>query len=87
MSDGVFVRCPCCGVEHEDMDGFGVLTCEMCGYCSHPSVTGGRCDSCDRPVPRSAAAPRIQRFRKTNVSLYRFHRDYEFVGAAQEGKA
>ena len=45
------VACPKCGVEYEDMDGFGVLHCPSCGYCTHPSATGdGKggyvCDLC-----------------------------------------
>lgn len=29
--------CPNCGEWVEDFDGFGVLTHEACGYCSHPA--------------------------------------------------
>lgn len=28
--------CPKCKVEQDDMDGFGILYCELCGYCTHP---------------------------------------------------
>ena len=31
------VLCPQCGAEHEDMDGFGVLHCSDCGFCTHAS--------------------------------------------------
>lgn len=40
------VECPKCGVEQTDMDGFGVLYCDACGYCKHPSYTGDKCDIC-----------------------------------------
>jgi hypothetical protein len=38
--------CPNCGQSQIDMDGFGVLRCESCGYCAHPSRTGNVCDIC-----------------------------------------
>jgi ribosomal protein L37AE/L43A len=42
--------CPRCGIEQEDLDGFGVLHCPACGYCQHPSATRvdgvWRCDLC-----------------------------------------
>ena len=38
--------CPKCGIWVEDHDGFGVLAHGECGYCSHPSSTGGVCDIC-----------------------------------------
>ncbi len=31
--------CPRCGTEYEDYDGLGVLHCERCGYCKHPSAS------------------------------------------------
>ena len=40
------VECPKCHALHEDHDGFGVLHCEACGYCAHPSATDGKCDLC-----------------------------------------
>lgn len=36
----VWVECPQCGTQQEDLDGFGVLHCDYCGYCTHPSATG-----------------------------------------------
>lgn len=39
--------CPRCKAEVVDMDGFGVLIHDDCGYCSHPSITGDTCDSCN----------------------------------------
>lgn len=42
--------CPSCGAVSKDFDGFGVLACELCGYCSHPSITGGICDICKEEV-------------------------------------
>lgn len=43
--------CPKCGAWVEDLDGFGVLAHlkphpTACGYCSHPSRTGGVCGIC-----------------------------------------
>ena len=29
--------CPTCGESQDDLDGFGVLHCQSCGYCEHPS--------------------------------------------------
>lgn len=40
------LACPRCGVEQEDFDGFGVLACEACGYCTHPERYGGICTIC-----------------------------------------
>jgi len=31
------VACPKCGELQQDFDGFGVVFCESCGYCVHPS--------------------------------------------------
>jgi hypothetical protein len=31
------VVCPQCGAEQEDFDGFGVLHCNACGFCTHAS--------------------------------------------------
>ncbi len=42
--------CPECGVVSDDLDGFGVLICEYCGWCTHPAVTGGICDGCREKV-------------------------------------
>jgi len=39
-------QCPRCEKWVVDMDGFGVLAHEECGYCSHPSRTGDICDIC-----------------------------------------
>lgn len=44
------VTCPRCGAEQADLDGFGVIHCESCGFCCHPSITGGTCDLCERTV-------------------------------------
>lgn len=49
------VACPQCGAEQEDFDGFGVVHCEACGYCIHPSCTNGICGICgtdtNKPAP------------------------------------
>ena len=49
MEKEIIVECPRCGAEQEDFDGFGVIFCEACGYCKHPSFTGGVCDICGEP--------------------------------------
>lgn len=38
-------------VAQQDFDGFGVLHCKACGYCVHPSCTGGVCDICGQVQP------------------------------------
>ena len=42
------MACPMCGAEAPDLDGFGVLACAECGYCTHASVTGDICGLCGR---------------------------------------
>lgn len=46
----VTAECPKCHVEHEDLDGFGVLYCPDCGYCTHASIDGDRCNLCGESV-------------------------------------
>jgi hypothetical protein len=41
-----YTQCPMCGEWAVDLDGFGVLTHDACGFCAHPSITGHTCDSC-----------------------------------------
>jgi methionyl-tRNA synthetase len=48
--DQVIIACPRCGVEQADFDGFGVVNCEACGYCTHPSAYGGVCEICGAVV-------------------------------------
>lgn len=45
-------ECPSCGAMHEDHDGLGVLYCDKCWYCEHPSASDSplRCDICGRLV-------------------------------------
>jgi len=43
-------QCPQCKAWVDDMDGFGVLRHEACGYCSHASVTGAVCGLCGESV-------------------------------------
>ncbi len=51
--------CPKCGAEQEDHDGFGVLRCEKCGYCTHASIDGGKCGLCgERPAETQRATLR-----------------------------
>lgn len=40
--------CPSCGTWYRDVGGFGVIACDVCGWCSHPTMTGYRCDACGR---------------------------------------
>lgn len=46
------MKCPGCGAEHDDLDGFGFLAHvnppfeDACGWCSHPARTGGVCGIC-----------------------------------------
>ena len=35
----VLAQCRKCGASQPDHDGFGVLLCNSCGYCRHPSST------------------------------------------------
>lgn len=48
--DAVQSQCPRCGEWVEDLDGFGVLAHEACGYCSHPSCDGDVCTLCGDAV-------------------------------------
>lgn len=40
--------CPKCGALVEDLDGFGVLAHDACGYCSCPSIDGDTCSICGK---------------------------------------
>lgn len=40
------MTCPKCSAVYDDHDGFGVLHCEKCGYCTHAVRTNGVCDLC-----------------------------------------
>jgi hypothetical protein len=46
----VIVECPKCGAEQEDLDGFGVVFCPACGYCTHPSRDNDICGLCGKRV-------------------------------------
>lgn len=50
----VMVACPCCGEGQEDLDGFGVVHCQRCGYCTHASQHadhgGFICDICGKRI-------------------------------------
>jgi len=43
-------RCPKCRTWQWDDDGFGVLMCAKCGYCTHPAATGNICDWCGKKM-------------------------------------
>lgn len=47
-SGPVLVSCPKCSALQEDFDGFGVLYCEKCGYCTHASIDGNVCGLCKK---------------------------------------
>lgn len=42
--------CPECGELQEDFDGFGVLYCEACGYCTHASTIDDVCGFCGKRI-------------------------------------
>jgi hypothetical protein len=42
--------CPNCLAWVPDLDGFGVLAHDACGYCSHPSSDDGVCGICGEQV-------------------------------------
>jgi predicted RNA-binding Zn-ribbon protein involved in translation (DUF1610 family) len=48
------MRCPKCGKEYDDYDGFSFSYCPACGYCSHPSssIENGKeiCGACGREI-------------------------------------
>lgn len=46
----IWVDCPQCGAAHEDHDGFGVLYCSACGYCTHATRNGDVCAFCGKRV-------------------------------------
>lgn len=41
-------ECPRCGDSQRDLDGFGALYCQKCGFCTHASITAGVCDFCEK---------------------------------------
>lgn len=43
-------ECPKCGDAQPDLDGFGTLHCEHCGYCKHASITDSVCEFCGKVV-------------------------------------
>lgn len=61
MSDGDYpmAMCPHCRAEHEDLDGFGVVHCRACGYCTHISIDGDVCNLCGATVEEGKDDPAI----------------------------
>jgi hypothetical protein len=59
MTEYPTMECPRCGDVTEDLDGFGPLICDRCGWCSHPSSTGDVCDACGHSAIPAARAKRI----------------------------
>jgi hypothetical protein len=51
------VPCPQCGVLQVDADGFGVLHCKACGFCTHASIDGDRCGLCDALIQTAVEPP------------------------------
>lgn len=45
------MTCPKCMATLPDFDGFGVLAHDACGYCTHPSLSGGVCEICRTVQP------------------------------------
>ena len=64
-SDMPQMRCPHCGKWETDFDGLGMLAHtksaypDGCGYCTHPSASGGVCDICGERLEPDA--PETQR--------------------------
>jgi hypothetical protein len=56
------VKCPKCGTEQSDMDGFGFIACftHGCMYCTHPNRDltddGWKCGICGDVTPNDTAA-------------------------------
>ena len=50
FDDDIFVECPKCGADQQDLDGFGVLFCAACGFCKHASITDDICGFCGKKV-------------------------------------
>lgn len=46
----VMLECPKCGAAQEDLDGFGVVACSACGYCTHPSRDNDICGICKKKI-------------------------------------
>lgn len=42
------MECPQCHKVEEDFDGFGVLCCDGCGYCTHSAIDGDVCSFCGK---------------------------------------
>jgi hypothetical protein len=43
-------ECPKCGYWQPDYDGFGVMLCVKCAWCSHASIVGDECQLCGLAV-------------------------------------
>lgn len=48
IAEGELSVCPKCGGYVEELDGFGVLAHDRCGYCSCPSIDGDTCSICGK---------------------------------------
>lgn len=92
LPDGInIIACPQCGAEQEDHDGFGVVYCEACGYCTHPSLTGNICDLCQATIPRQPSnfvAPAIRHLTVTEVEavIYRVMQTHPNGNSSQEAR-
>lgn len=45
------MECPKCHAKYSDHDGFGVIYCPKCKYCTHASITGEVCGFCKKIIP------------------------------------
>lgn len=70
MTEYPTMQCPRCSHEQEDIDGFGALACDRCGWCTHPSATGDICDACGHHAIPSDRARRILEQAGWTVELY-----------------
>jgi hypothetical protein len=49
-------QCPRCHAWQSDLDGFGVLKCDRCDYCSHASIDGHVCTLCNQQIGEDGKA-------------------------------
>jgi len=57
MDETPQIQCPNCGELQDDFDEFGVLYCEHCQYCKHPSLYGDVCDYCGHTISDELLEP------------------------------
>jgi hypothetical protein len=48
--------CPICFTDGgDDLDGFGFIQCQTCGFCTHPTRLGTVCEICGHDEATDAA--------------------------------